>query len=145
MGGYSLSLALVLEVYHILRTSVSVNWTIAQLLRIMSTQSSREVRKMKTTIASFIAGTTSSCADWSKFYTGLKVYFRIGMDLRTIYFALKPIRRSMDKTRNIVLAVSGMEQSKIGLKNFLCFICKWRVLSAFYPLKTMLYIPLVNY
>ena len=52
----------------------------------------------------------------------------------------------MDKTWDVIVTVSSVEQSRIRFKNFLCILREWRVLSgAFEPFETMLYEPVVNY
>jgi hypothetical protein len=68
------------------------------------------------------------------------------MDIRIIHLTLQPIGRSMDKSRDVVLTVSRVEQSRIGFKNFLRILRERRILrTAFELLETMLNEPVVNY
>ena len=147
MCSYSHSWALVLEVYHILCSCSNINRASTQLWKVMTTEVSSNIGELLTVIANYTGGKTCWCIAFTNYiYTSSQAYRGIRMNLGIIYFTLKPIRRSMDETRDIVVTVSRMEQRGIGFKNFLCIIWKMRVwIRAFETLETMLNEPVVNY
>ena len=146
MCSYSHSWALVLEVYHILCSCSNINRASTQLWKVMTTEVSSNIGELLTVIANYTGGKTCWCIAFTNYiYTSSQAYRGIRMNLGIIYFTLKPIRRSMDETRDIVVTVSRMEQRGIGFKNFLCIIWKMRVwIRAFETLETMLNEPVVN-
>ena len=147
MGDHPHACALILEVNHILCTSSDVNWTSAQLLKIMATEMSCDIAELLRSIANLRPRSTAfATAKHSPTDTAWQIYIRVWMNIRIINLTLKPIRRTMHKTRNVVFTVSAVEQSRITFKNLLCLIRKRRVLSrAFELFKTMLNESMVNY
>ncbi len=128
MSGHSHSWALVLEVYHVLCSCSDVNWTSTQLWKVMATKISSYVTKLLATIVNYTGRSTNWCFTFiNNINTSSKAYRGIWMYLWIIYLALKPIRRSVDETRDIVVTVSRMEQIRIHFKNFLRTIWKWRI------------------
>jgi hypothetical protein len=110
MGDYSHSDALILEVYHILCTGSKVNIPCAQLCKVMTTKMSSDIGGLLCNIDGFVGLNTSlRFAYITTIYTGGQAHRTALMDIRIIHFTLEPIRRSMYKTRDIIVTVSSME------------------------------------
>ena len=146
VGDDSHTWALVLEIYHILGSRGDVDGTPTQLFQIVAAEVSDDIAETWSSVG-FLGIGSASTATAQHAHTGdaaTQVYVRIWVNFRIVHFTLKPIRRPMDETRHIVVAISAVEQSRIGWKNLFCLIWKRRVLIwPFEGLKTMLNEPMV--